>query len=366
MSADASFWLCLVRQDLVKQTRANTPRPGCKPWLTMPTSELSDALNPYYAQPRSRTTHVSGQRPPPALQSAAPQHAPHRSELELAISEPPRPPPTPPTPPISCIPHLVHHSGHSPARSIHPHSGGVHAVQELLRFLASTREAQEIENKRRIAWEQEQEAKYKLRQAEMERRMLEMQQEIAALKARVVFSSPTSSSSVGASVHIHSNPGLSQHPQFEYASLVSLPQQPTPSTSPTLSHPSTPATFRSPAAGQPVAGPSMDPVHDFAEASTLTSYPASPLLPRTRFVNVNASSSLRGAKEDSAPRSDSEEERNADEDSPPAQYRVRRKNHHDTRCLTIQVIPYWFQLMAKLPLTPHTVSSTLCAIIYCV
>jgi len=28
MSADASFWLCLVRQDLVKQTRANTSELG--------------------------------------------------------------------------------------------------------------------------------------------------------------------------------------------------------------------------------------------------------------------------------------------------------------------------------------------------
>lgn len=298
----------------------------------MPTSELSDALNPYYAQPRPRTTHGSGQRPPPALQSAAPQHAPHRSELALAIS---RPPATPPTPPISWTPHSVHRSGHSPARSINPHGGGVHAVQELLRFLASTREAQEIENKRRIAWEHEQEAKHKLRQAEMERRMLEMQQEIAALKARVAFSIPASSSSVGASVNVHSNPVLSQHSQFEYASLVSSPQQPTPITSPTLSHPSTPAAFYSPRAGQPVAGPS---ILDSAEASTSASYLPSPLLPHTRFVNANPLSSLRNVTGNSAAGSDSEEERNPDDESPPPPYRVRRKNHHDTRCLTIQVI----------------------------
>jgi hypothetical protein len=291
----------------------------------MPTSELSDALNPYYAQPRSRTTHGSGQRPPPAPQSTAPQHAPHRSELALAISRPP-------TPPISWT-HSVHRSGHSPARSTNPHGGGFHAVQELLRFLASTREAQEIENKRRIAWEQEQEAKHKFRQAEMERRMLEMQQEIAALKARVAFSSPTSSSSAGASVNV-----LSQHSQFEYASLVSSPQQPTPSTSPTLSHPSTPATHYSPRAGQPVAGPSTNAVLDSAEA---LSYLASPLLPPTRFVNANPLSSLRNVTGNSAAGSDSEEERNPEDDSPPPSYRARRKNHHDTRCLTIQVILSW-------------------------
>lgn len=49
-------------------------------------------------------------------------------------------------------------------------------------MLAATKEAQEIERKRRLAWEQEQEAKYTQRQAEMERQMLEMRQEIQSLK----------------------------------------------------------------------------------------------------------------------------------------------------------------------------------------
>ncbi|KAF8138462.1 hypothetical protein EV363DRAFT_1393914 [Boletus edulis] len=276
----------------------------------MPTSELSDALNPYYAQSRPRPAHASGQqRQPPVPQLAAPQH-PHRSELELAISVPPRPPDTPPTP--------------LPARSTNPHGGGIHAVQELLRFLASTREAQEIEHKRRVAWEQEQEAKYKFRQAEMERRMLEMQQEIAALKARVAFSSPASSLSVGTSVHVSSDSVVSQPSQLEYSSLIPPPQQPTPSTSPSLSHPSTPMAFSSSATGQPVAGPSTGPAHDLAEAS---------LLPAARFVHVNPPSALRNVN-GAGP--DSEEEPNVDGDSPPSQYRVRRKNHHDTRCLTIQ------------------------------
>lgn len=233
------------------------------------------------------------------------------------------------------------HSGHITARSTNPHSGGVHAVQELLRFLASTREAQEIEHKRRIAWEQEQEAKYRLGQAEMERRMLEMRQEITALKARVAFSSPASLSAVGASVNAQSNPALSQHSQLEYTSLVSS-QQPTPSTSPTLSHPPTPATLCSPVAGQAAAGPSTDPILDSAEGSTSAAYLPSPLLPCTRFVNVNPLSSLRNVKGHSTAGSESEEP-NSEDESPPPQYRVRRKNHHDTRCLTIQVNPSCIQ-----------------------
>lgn len=183
-------------------------------------------------------------------------------------------------------------------------------MQELLRFLASTRDAQEIERKRRIAWEQEQEARYRLRQAEMERRMVEMQQEITALKARVAFNAPAPSSSDG------------PHSQLEYASLVSSSQQRTPSTSPTLSHSTTPA-MHSPAVGLPVAGPS--------EASSFGSYLVSPLLPATHFVDVNT------LQRRSTARQDSEEELHTDGESPPPQYRVRRKNRHDTRCLTIQV-----------------------------
>lgn len=239
-------------------------------------------------------------------------------------------------------------------------------MQELLRFLASTREAQEIERKRRIAWEQEQEAKYRLGQAEMERRMLEMRQEIIALKARVAFNSPASSSVVGASVNVQSSPALSQHSQFEYASLVSSPQQPTPSTSPTLSHPSTPATLSSPATSQPIAGPSTDPTLYSAEASTSGVYLPSPLLSCTRFINVNPSSSLRNVKGHSTTGSDNEEEPNTDDDSPPPQHRVRRKNHHDTRCLTIQVIPTWFRSMTMSLLILCVLSSTLCVTTCCV
>jgi hypothetical protein len=57
-----------------------------------------------------------------------------------------------------------------------------HMVQELLRALNSTREAQENENKRRIAWEQALEAKYQQRQAETETQLAEMKREIDCLK----------------------------------------------------------------------------------------------------------------------------------------------------------------------------------------
>lgn len=61
----------------------------------MPTSELSNALNPYVTQDGHR--HPVAEYSTPSQQVApTPQHyAPHRSELELAISEPQPPAPPP-------------------------------------------------------------------------------------------------------------------------------------------------------------------------------------------------------------------------------------------------------------------------------
>lgn len=60
----------------------------------MPSSELSNALNPYISQSRTRQSapeyllsYEPVAQPPPQ------QYIPHRSELELAVSEPPPPPP---------------------------------------------------------------------------------------------------------------------------------------------------------------------------------------------------------------------------------------------------------------------------------
>ncbi|KAJ7094619.1 hypothetical protein B0H15DRAFT_969605 [Mycena belliarum] len=116
----------------------------------MPSSELSDALNPHVAH--ARHTYST-----PALPPSKP-YISTQSELGIAISDPPRSRPNP-----------------SP--------GAINAVQELVSLVASTKQAQEIERTRRLAWEQEQEAKYIQRQAEMERQMLEMRSEISTLRS---------------------------------------------------------------------------------------------------------------------------------------------------------------------------------------
>jgi hypothetical protein len=58
-------------------------------------------------------------------------------------------------------------------------------AQGLFRAMAITREAQESENKRRAAWEQELEVKYQQRQAETESQLAQMKRQIAHLKACV-------------------------------------------------------------------------------------------------------------------------------------------------------------------------------------
>ncbi|KAJ7129511.1 hypothetical protein C8R44DRAFT_700337 [Mycena epipterygia] len=125
----------------------------------MPSSELSDALNPYVAHARPRNSTAS-EYSTPALTPAQP-YIPHRSELELAISEP------------------------APRSRPNPSPGAITAVQELVALVASTRHAQEIERTRRLGWEKEQEAKYIQRQAEMDRQILEMRNEISHLRSLV-------------------------------------------------------------------------------------------------------------------------------------------------------------------------------------
>ncbi|KAE9410188.1 hypothetical protein BT96DRAFT_913015 [Gymnopus androsaceus JB14] len=122
-------------------------------------SELSDALNPYFTQPRnSRPSSVHyPQQLQPVIQPSQ-QYVPHRSELEMAISEP----------------------MYAPVSQPQTSSD---TIQELLRVVTQTNQAQENERKRRLAWEQEQEERYAQRQAELEKQMMEMRQEIYTLRS---------------------------------------------------------------------------------------------------------------------------------------------------------------------------------------
>jgi hypothetical protein len=69
--------------------QASSWTPNGESYTLMHTSELNNALNPYASQSRSRHSY---QAPHEQAAQPAQQYTPHRSELELAISEPPPPP----------------------------------------------------------------------------------------------------------------------------------------------------------------------------------------------------------------------------------------------------------------------------------
>ncbi|EIW82327.1 hypothetical protein CONPUDRAFT_143750 [Coniophora puteana RWD-64-598 SS2] len=283
----------------------------------MPTSELSDALNPYFATSRNRPP--ANAPPPDGQQSVAPNAAdcvPQGSGLETIVTESSQ----------SAISQVSPSSDALSPRM--PSAASLTAVQELLRYVASTREAQEIERKRRLAWEQEQEAKYALRQAEMERHMLEMRQEITKLRSRLGASgSPAASPSV--------QPVAGTHTSQVTPQLPTMGQQPTPDTSPALSHHSTPY-LSSQNMGRLEAGPSNLNViyHPTMPQSPILTQPA-------RFINMGPSSphsqGIPTQRKRLASELSSDEESSTDskDESYPRQ-RNKRRNHHDTRCLTIQ------------------------------
>ena len=113
-----------------------------------------------------------------------------------------------------------------------PKADAAHIVQELLRTLAATREAQESENKRRRAWEQELETKYQQRQAETESQLTEMKRQIAYLKACVAsllhHRREATTHLAGGSGYIPDDPGSPSPPLPPGAGL----EEPFPSISP--------------------------------------------------------------------------------------------------------------------------------------
>ncbi|KAF8897679.1 hypothetical protein BD779DRAFT_1432207 [Infundibulicybe gibba] len=294
----------------------------------MPTSELSDALNPYATQTRPRTQHIDYSTPaqPPPQQIQA-QHVPHRSELELAISEPPPPPPPPPR---------RNRTTQPGPRTGQPSS--VQAVQELFRIVSANREAHEIERKRRLAWEQEQEAKYTQRQAETERRMFEMRQEIASLRS-VVANLSTSSGLL--TPQYQSSPAIPQQLPRQLISPVSPAPHPSSYTQPTFVQGSSSQPMMNTfnpyqdnnsdhfmQVGTPISNPpsSMTPAPSPQPNSVPTSEQTSSTTPSTNPKKRRAYT-ISSDEEEDTDSSDSSELR--------AKRPNQRVNHHDKRCLTI-------------------------------
>ncbi|EDR12809.1 uncharacterized protein LACBIDRAFT_311674 [Laccaria bicolor S238N-H82] len=305
----------------------------------MTTSELSDALNPYAAQrPRPIPEYLTPTIQYPThlqspIQSYSPQQhpfhsavqpahfpqtfVPHRSELELAVSEPVINPPQP-------------LSG--------PGEGG-HVIQELFRMVSSTREAQEIERKRRLAWEQEQEAKYAQRQAQTERELFDMRQEMELFRSNIKDLRNSQRSGVLTS-HCTS-PVSSEQRSHQPVSPVSPVLQ-------TATHAN--QVFVQGSSSDPLsAQPSYYHAHQFettqdrhpqefvpsSQSITPTPSPQLTLVEASRQFPENNTSRRKSRKRQNSELSGSTDSSSSESSGQSQSRPQRRINHHDKRCLTI-------------------------------
>ncbi|KAI0053020.1 hypothetical protein FA95DRAFT_1482252 [Auriscalpium vulgare] len=258
----------------------------------MPTSELSNALNPFAVPQRPRTypDHALLTPQPPQQQQPPLAYVPHRSELEYAISE--LPPPQPPPPPLPAPPR--------PTR--------LDVVQELLR---ASKDAEESERKRRAAWEQELEDKYQQRQAESNTRLTEMKQELSYLKAHVA--------TLESLLRAQLPPRLASPLRVALQHSAPTPGEPSRLPHPSDASPVVPSGIRF---HTPDAAPSTSATLS-AEATP------SPLLSDLQPVSRKRTMTLRTRDGDGS--SDSEASRSDAGERP-----LKRVNKHDTRCYTIQ------------------------------
>jgi hypothetical protein len=225
-----------------------------------------------------------------------------------------------------------------------PTPANLQAVHELLRIVATTRESHEIERKRRFAWEQEQEAKYTQRQAEMERQMLELRQEITSLRslvnAKPPLPTPFSQYSMSPAMPVQRPPqpaspispgyqpspyaqpmlvqGSSNNPLDRQGASNRQSQQFQPPLRPdiTVTEPSVPAVT-----------PAPSPLHTFVEPSQVQPEGSASPAPVNR--KKRQTSDLTSEDDD--------EYNNSDSSTSNKRRPLKRANHHDKRCLTINV-----------------------------
>jgi hypothetical protein len=208
-------------------------------------------------------------------------------------------------------------------------------------MVSSTREAQEIERKRRLAWEQEQEAKYAQRQAQTERELFDMRQEMELLRSNIKDLRNFQRSGVLTS---HStSPVSSEHRSHQPVSPVSPVLQ-------TATHPS--QVFVQGSSSDPLsAQPSYYHAHQLettqdrhpqefvppSQSITPTPSPQLTLVEASRPFPENPTSHRKSRKRQNSELSSSTDS-SSSESSRRSQSRPQKRiSHHDKRCLTINV-----------------------------
>jgi hypothetical protein len=192
-------------------------------------------------------------------------------------------------------------------RKRRPKVDASHLLQEMLRALAATREAQESENRRRLAWERELEAKYQQRQAETESQLAEMKRQIAYLKACV------------ASLLHHGREGMA-HVASSSGYL--------------LDEPGSPSLACAPGAGSTKPPPLVSPGNVISERSQSHGLLVDAL---SRSVSPCPSNRKRPTPSQNHERSDSDNSGSEASVSSTEKRPPKRVNNRDKTCYTIQV-----------------------------
>ena len=229
-------------------------------------------------------------------------------------------------------------------------------------MVAATQNAQEIERKRRLVWEQEQEAKFSQRQADMEKKMSDMLNELTTLRTTVnTMNNPTvNTTNTGLVTPQYSlSPALSQQTtgNAQLTSPISPVPQPTyPPPQPMFVEGSSSNPLPAPSQGNyyrdpplPVSPPPLLYTEHTFQVSLAPPPLAHSLTPDPSPQMANAETSDWGStsrssrpgkrKKRRSPVHSSEDEGSSSSSSSSASSSRprKRKSHHDSRCYTIHV-----------------------------
>ena len=273
---------------------------------SMPSSELSDALNPNVVRQRNyddllvyRDQQVHPNAHHPNFHYEQPQqpqygYVPHRSELELAVVEP--------TPPQMYV-FMLSQFYVVVTKRYRPRPTPLNPTHELLRFLASLKESERAEKSRRLAWERDQEVRLAQIREENERRIRTMQEEIDSLKEYIR----------------HSGSATMTIPAASQNTTPDVPHESTPFQDLPQDHLS-----------------NQDPSYpSFVQGSSTNSVPYQGNGMLDGLSNPDDNTPF--TRKRTTPPSSGDDENSEDDEPTNAQRPSKRINGHDTRCLTIQV-----------------------------
>lgn len=308
----------------------------------------------------------------------------------MVVPSPSARPPPPPPPPAQAV---AQASPQTPSLA-------VNMIQEIIMTAFKTNSEREWQ--RRAAWEREQEAKFAQRQADLEKQLEEMKQEMSMMKAFIANMSqmrlpappngtleqtetaghPTQMSLPPGDTHtmlrspltpasqaVYLSPPLPSFVEGSSSRPMTMPFSPSSSSSNLspqfLPTPGTPATSHATAALQPSPShahprpqPAVSPrlAHRVAQQShdQMSALPSPIQTPVVTPAQAGPSSGRRKRRTPAPPHNPDSDDDDSDGESDGEQYPKRRKNGHDTRPLTIHaaVRAHIYRSMGVLPKDP--------------